>query len=90
MRSNNPAQDHQWHAYKQLELIPDSTPNPHDRSSCLFGADLLWRTLISLLVDELVETDQKVEYLERCCAASAVEQSPSAADTLKRLWVLMN
>ncbi len=54
-----------WETYKQLELVPDSIDNPaHNRGGFKFGIDRVWRTLLGLLMDELVP-DQQVEYLDR-------------------------
>lgn len=59
----------QWQSYKQLELVPDSTPAPQP-SKVSLGIPFLWRSLLSLLMDELVE-EQRVEYLERCLTADS-------------------
>lgn len=83
--------DCQWQAYKQLELIPDSASNPYANSTNFtFGMNKLWRGLLTLLLDELVE-EQQVEYLERCWALNKfTQENKSSSDTLQRLWVLMN
>ena len=83
--------DTQWQAYKKLELISDALPNPSaSRPGFKFGLDLVWRTLIVLLVDELVDPEQQAEYLDRCWALADFEQPASAkANTLQRLWLLI-
>jgi hypothetical protein len=56
----------QWAAYRQLEQIPDSIPNPNRRTNRLASClNPVWRSLLTLLMDELV-TEQRVEYLDRC------------------------
>ena len=66
-----------WEAYKQLELVPDTIDNPNShRGGFKFGIDRVWRTLIALLVDELV-TEQQVDYLDRCWDADEKDRSPS-------------
>jgi hypothetical protein len=88
----SPTNNEQWQIYKQLELIPEFAQSSYSNSrSFRFGLDLAWRSLISLLVDELVDHEQQVEYLERCWAANEVDlEVPSPTRTLQRLWVLMN
>ena len=82
--------DQQWQAYKQLELVPDWVLNPSaSASNFQFGLDRLWRSLISLLADELVDREQQVEYLERCWT-SEMGHEDSSASTLHQLWTLMN
>jgi hypothetical protein len=80
-----------WQDYKQLELIPDKTLKSNvDRPRFLFGLDLAWQTLLSLLVDELVE-EQQVEYLERCWNLDEFGQSKqNNSSFLKRFWMLIN
>ena len=82
--------DRQWQAYKQLELVPDSVLNPSASAPDFrFGLDRLWRSLISLLADELVDREQQVEYLERCWK-SDIGDEDSSASRLHQLWTLMN
>jgi hypothetical protein len=58
--------DSRWQFYKRLELLSDSTPNPDQTIFKInLGLAFVWRSLLSLLVDELVN-EQRVEYLERC------------------------
>lgn len=79
---------YQWEAYKQLELVPDSIDNPaHNRSGFNFGIERIWRTLLGLLMDELV-TEQQVEYLDRCWDAD--EKDRSASKTLQRFLTLIS
>jgi hypothetical protein len=82
---------YQWEAYKQLELVPDTVDRPQrDRVNFKFGIDRAWRVLVSLLMDELV-TEQKVEYLDRCWEANALEVSKrSPSQTLKRFLTLIS
>ncbi len=82
---------YQWDAYKQLELVPDNIDRPHrERIPFKFGIERAWRVLVSLLMDELV-TEQKVEYLDRCWEANAIEVSKrSPSQTLKRFLMLIS
>lgn len=64
--NHNPENSYQWQSYKQLELLSDWTPAPAPPKIGL-GMPFLWRSLLSLLIDELV-SEQRVEYLERCWA----------------------
>jgi hypothetical protein len=55
--------DSQWTAYRQLEQIRDSVPNPNRRTNRLASClNPVWRSLLALLMDELV-AEQQVEYL---------------------------
>ena len=85
-----------WEAYQQLELVPDPIDNPdRHRGGFKFGIDSpverlcqrVWRTLLGLLVDELV-TEQQIDYLDRCWEAN--EGDRSAAKTLKRFLTLIS
>lgn len=81
-------QPYQWQVYRQLELISDSVPKP-DTNSFKFGLNFLWRGLLNLLAEELVD-EQRVEYLDRCWARDETDLAkPSPTTTLQRLWVLM-
>jgi hypothetical protein len=81
----------QWQNYKQLELIPDRLPNPDLQTSPFkLGLGFAWRVLISLLADELVDREQQIEYIERCWANQEFEQQKNAANSLQKLWLLMN
>lgn len=68
----------QWEFYKKLELLADSTPDPVQTNfKMTLGLSFLWRSLLSVLVDELVD-EQRVDYLERCWAAQdASERTPT-------------
>ena len=90
--SNRSPQEYQWQAYKQLELLPASVPNPSANTPKFrLGLGIAWRTLVSLLVDELVDQEQQVEYLERCWTSeSGDDEGLSSRNTLQRLWTLMN
>jgi hypothetical protein len=89
--SDRSSQEYQWQTYKQQELLPISLPNP-SASTLKFrlGLGMAWRTLVTLLVDELVDQEQQVEYLERCWTSEFGNEAPSPASTLQRLWTLMN
>lgn len=77
-----------WEAYKQLELVPDAIDRRSiDRGDFKFGIDRVWRTLIALLVDELV-TEQQIDYLDRCWQANEGDRSPSK--TLQRFLTLIS
>ena len=90
MQYLNPTNNAQWQTYKHLELIPDSVPNPDASVSAFtFGLNLAWRSLLSLLMDELVD-EQQVEYIERCWALNESGQRANPSSPLQRLWVLMN
>ncbi|WP_143467486.1 hypothetical protein [Leptolyngbya ohadii] len=78
-----------WHLYKQLELLPASVPNPANKDNPFaIGLNALWRPLLGLLMDELVE-EQQVEYLDRCWALNEWGEDQNSASSLRRLWVLM-
>lgn len=80
-----------WDVYRQMELIPESVPQAVERPNGLVsGLNLLWRPLLGLLIDELVE-EQRVEYLDRCWSLNEFgkgEKSPS--HPLQRFWILIN
>jgi hypothetical protein len=80
----------QWEAYRQLELVPDRVDRPQsDRASFKFGIDRVWRTLISLLLDELV-TEQKIDYLDRCWGSHDLDEGKrSPSQTLQRFLTLI-
>lgn len=92
MQSFKQTNNYQWQNYKQMELIPDAVPNPSTKASTFkFGLGFAWQLLVSLLVDELVDPEQQVEYLERCWANNALDrEDKSPTRSLQRLWVLMN
>jgi hypothetical protein len=85
-----------WEAYKQLELVTDEIDRPdRHRGSSKFGIDSpverlcqrAWRTLLGLLIDELV-TEQQIDYLDRCWDADEKDRSPSK--TLQRFLTLIS
>lgn len=88
---HRPINHSQWDVYRQLELISTSIPNPADQSSRLTsGLNLLWRPLLDLLMAELV-AEQQVEYLDRCWSLNELDEGDqSPANSLQRLWTLMN
>jgi hypothetical protein len=66
-----------WEAYKELELVTDAIERPdRHRGGFKFGIDRVWRTVIRLLMDELV-TEQQIDYLDRCWNADEKDRSPS-------------
>lgn len=82
--------DNQWTQYKQLELISNAMPNPAGRRNPLKSSlNVVWRSLLGLLIDELVE-EQRVEYLDRCWEMNEFGEGKQASSSLKRLWVLMD
>jgi hypothetical protein len=91
--SSSSTNDCQWALYKQLELIPPSTPNPYDRSIPLaFAFNPAWRSLLRSLLDELVQ-EQQIEYLDRCWALNAFGKNhddSTVSKSLHKLWVLMS
>jgi hypothetical protein len=89
--NHNSTKGSQWDVYKQLELIPESVSQPVERPNhFVSGLNSLWRPLLGVLIDELVE-EQRVEYLDRCWSLNEFgkgEKSPS--NSLQRFWVLIN
>jgi len=87
--THQPVDDAQWHNYKQLELISESVPNPSThRNPIRTGLNIAWRSLLALLVDELIE-EQQVEYLERCWSLNELGERERSSSSLHRLWALM-
>ncbi|WP_309741589.1 hypothetical protein [Chamaesiphon sp. OTE_20_metabat_361] len=77
-----------WEVYKQLELVPDPIDNSaYNRGGFKFGIDRIWRTILGLLMDELV-AEQQVEYLDRCWDVDAKDRS--ASKTLQRFLTLIS
>jgi len=87
-RSTNSSQ---WNAYKQMEMIPKSIPNPIDRANYFSSAlNLCWRPLLGLLIDELIE-EQRVEYLDRCWLLNEFEGGKKIkSNSLYRFFVLIS
>lgn len=80
----------QWRTYQQLELIPETIPNPAEQANPLASTlNLLWRPLLGLLIDELIE-EQRVEYLDRCWALNQFDEEQSVSNSLQRFWTLIN
>jgi len=77
----------QWQSYKQLELVPDSTPAPQP-SKIDLGIPFLWRSLLSLLIDELVD-EQRVEYLERCWTVDQVHSDRPSRHPWQQFFILI-
>ncbi|WP_421659441.1 hypothetical protein [Leptothermofonsia sp. ETS-13] len=82
-----------WHLYKKLELIPDAVNYTHSNVSNVSYLPVFswfWRWMLQLLVDELVDQEQQVEYLERCGLLDIFGKSDkSPSSSLQRLWLLM-
>lgn len=85
--SRNSVKGSQWNAYKQLEQIPDTVSNPN-KTQLTPGLNLFWRSLLALLIDELVE-EQRVEYLDRCWSLNEPGQKKSRSNSLQRFWELI-
>jgi hypothetical protein len=86
--SLNQSSPNQWETYKRLELIPDAAPR--SSTAFAFGVGWFWKGLLHLLVNELI-VEQQVEYLDRCWALNEPDSDNHLpANTLQRLWVLMN
>uniref|UniRef100_A0A832GZ31 Uncharacterized protein n=1 Tax=Oscillatoriales cyanobacterium SpSt-402 TaxID=2282168 RepID=A0A832GZ31_9CYAN len=82
--------DSRWQRYKRLELLPDSVSNSSKANApFIFGLNWAWKTLISLLVAELVAEDRVGEYLDRCWARN-ISDDQKSSNNLKQLWVLMD
>jgi hypothetical protein len=81
----------QWKIYKQLEMIPNSIPNPFNRANYFNSAlNLGWRPLLNLLIDELIE-EQRVDYLERCWSSNEFEEDKkSQSNSLHKFFVLIS
>lgn len=81
----------QWENYKELELIPHSTPEPQgDKQAFAFGLDWAWKVLIVALTRELVY-EQQIEYLQRCWDLNDFEpNTDKKSHTWQQLWILMN
>ncbi len=80
----------QWQQYRQLELLPNSMSNPAEEAHLFaMGLNWLWRPLLALLIDELVE-EQRVEYLDRCWSIDEPSIAHPAATPLQRFWTLIN
>jgi hypothetical protein len=67
--------DSKWQAYQRLEMLPPQVTR--SVPTFTFGLGYLWRTLLQLLVAELIE-EQQVDYLERCLASEDKQRSRSA------------
>lgn len=81
----------QWDNYKELELIPNSIPEPQtNKQTFAFGLDRVWRVFIVALTQELIY-EQQVEYLQRCWDLNDFEaETDTKSNTLHKLWILMN
>jgi hypothetical protein len=81
----------QWHRYKQLELIPDSAPNPFVQQSAIETAiassiNWFWQGFIHTISNEL-SLDQQQDYLEHCWDLNtSLKQKPSSPG-LFQLWI---
>ncbi|QZZ20333.1 hypothetical protein J5X98_24240 [Leptothermofonsia sichuanensis E412] len=88
--SHNLVEDYRWQNYKRQELISDSVRNDRGIPPFTSIINWCWRGFIKLLTDELVDKEQQVEYIKRCWSLDEFGQSSqSPANSLKRLWLLM-
>lgn len=89
---NHQEAENQWQLYQQLESISDDVPNPdRTRFWWMFGLGWTWRKFIALLIAELEAEDRVEEYLDRCWQLDEFGKGENpAANTLQRLWVLMD
>lgn len=78
-----------WKTYKELELIPNSVPTSRNKLSFTVGFAKAWQFLVTALTQELVYTDQQVEYLERCWAIEQDKLDKIESNSLQKLWQLM-
>lgn len=80
----------QWQHYKELELIPDSAPEPKfNQFNIALPFVATWRSLLNALVREQVY-EQSTEYLERCWAMNYSEPyTAKSAKPLQKLWMLI-
>ena len=80
----------QWQTYKQLELIPDSAPEPKANHFVNGLLSHFWRSLINALAQEHFH-EQRREYFERCWAIDYADPyTTKHADQLKKLLTLMD
>jgi hypothetical protein len=65
--SQSQLSDLKWQTYQRLEMLPPQMV----RSVPIFtfGLRQIWRGLLGLLVAELVDKEQQVDYLEHCLTA---------------------
>jgi len=79
----------QWQVYKQLELIPETIPDPRKAGIAFtFGCGWVWKNLLQLAASELIE-DQQIKYLQRCWTINEPGQIKTSTPGLFRLWLLM-
>ena len=83
----------QWQQYKELELVPDSAPEPKSVTPLQFAIlpiAYLWRSLLNALAREHLY-EQRTEYFERCWSADYTEPyTTRQADQFKKLLTLMD
>jgi hypothetical protein len=78
-----------WHAHRQLSASPDSTSRSRAGSSKVsFGVNALKRSFIKLLLNEL-DSDQQIQYLERCLALDTFHTATKPTSFLSRVWQLL-
>lgn len=81
--------DPQWYCYRHLELIPKAAPKPSRyRNPLTSGLNTLWSSLLSILMEELVE-EQRIEYLDRCWALDEFGEGERPSSSLRRFWTLI-
>ena len=87
---HNTTSGSQWDAYQELELIPSGSNPAHRKHSFTSWLNVVWRPLLALLIDELVE-EQRVEYLDRCWSLQASDDgNRSTTNSLQRFWNLID
>ncbi len=83
----------QWQHYRELELVPDSAPEPKVRTPlqlAAFPIAFLWRSLLNALAREHMY-EQRTEYFERCWSADYAEPyTTNHNDQFKKLLTLMD
>ncbi len=86
----NTTSDSQWHDYQELELIPSESNQNHRQYHFASWLNAVWRPLLGLLMDELVE-EQRVDYLERCWSSHESDDADrSTTNSLQRFWNLID
>ena len=87
---HNTASGSQWDDYQELELIPSESNPAHRKHYLTSWLNVVWRPLLALLMDELVE-EQRVDYLDRCWSLQASSDGDrSSSNSLRRFWKLIN
>jgi hypothetical protein len=82
-----------WHAHRQLSSLPGSLPDAapqsrFDSARLSFGVNTLKRSVIKLLLNEL-DSEQQIQYLERCLALDASYTTAKPISFLSGVWQLL-